>query len=322
MITIQVNDAFTDRSLPCVGQQDGEQMQNQSHSTEGQPLHPQWDMNQHTLSSGEQQATEAPLQQGNPSRRNPGHPGGYGQAASSQGPFDTAAAPEHHWEPHPAGVLGATSWPAEVCALQLTAIASCFCVLHTGRVLCFSRCQSPACMHSDMCALQALSAAPMQDPYASGGQNYYGAGWRAGAQDGGPEVGKPANKSSSSWGKLGFWGGGQPAESPAQPAPDEGVLYYGATEVRCLCRSWNRFTGKPGRRLQGVLLCIASIDEVQCGAGICRFSTSAIWIPLPAACSRRVWRLPTRTRHAYSSASAGSNALWRPSSPDQCPALQ
>ena len=93
-------------------------MQNQDYSIEGQPLHPQWDVNQHTLSSGEQQATEkAPLQQGDPFGQHQGHPGGYGQAAFKQGPFATAAAPEHNWEPQPAGVLDGLALPAEVSAV-------------------------------------------------------------------------------------------------------------------------------------------------------------------------------------------------------------
>ncbi len=76
-------------------------------------------------------------------------------------------------------------------------------------------------------ALQAPAQAPGQDPYASGGQNYYGAGAQASAT----EASKPASKSSSGWGKLSLWGGSKPAEEPAQPKPDEGVLYYGAPEV-------------------------------------------------------------------------------------------
>ena len=80
--------------------------------------------------------------------------------------------------------------------------------------------------------LQALETAPSgNDPYAAGGQNYYGAGWQAAPAAGTPE--KPASPKVSrpGWGKLGFWGAGQPVNEPEQPAQDQGVLYYGAPEV-------------------------------------------------------------------------------------------
>ena len=107
-----------------------------------------------------------------------------------------------------------------------------------------------------MGALQAPTEPPRHDPYASGGQNYYGAGWQGGAQAGAPEASKPAKQGSSGWGKLGFWGGGPPAEEPAQPAPDAGVLYYGAPEVRSLCCLYFVQAGK--RRHAWVAACDAS----------------------------------------------------------------
>ena len=93
-------------------------MQTQGHSTEAQIPDSQWGM--HPLSRVEQQAPEAPLQQDLPFGQPQGHLGGFGRAASDQGPFSTAAAPEHSWEPQPAGVLNAPAWPSEVGSLQLT----------------------------------------------------------------------------------------------------------------------------------------------------------------------------------------------------------
>ena len=87
-------------------------MQPQPHLTEMQ--HPPRGSQQHILSSGQQQAEELHPQQDIPFGQPQGHLGGYGQAALSQGPFSTAAAPEHSWEPQPAGVLEAPAWPSEV----------------------------------------------------------------------------------------------------------------------------------------------------------------------------------------------------------------
>ena len=67
-------------------------------STEAQVPASQWGV--HTLSSGEQRATEAPLQKDFPFGQAQGQLGGFGQAASNQGPFSTAAPPEHsHSQP-------------------------------------------------------------------------------------------------------------------------------------------------------------------------------------------------------------------------------
>ena len=80
--------------------------------------------------------------------------------------------------------------------------------------------------------VQALETAPSgSDPYAAGGQNYYGAGWQADPAAGTPEKPAPPKVSGPGWGKLGFWGAGQPVKEPEQPAQDQGVLYYGAPEV-------------------------------------------------------------------------------------------
>ena len=67
------------------------------------------------------------------------------------------------------------------------------------------------------------------DRYASGGQNYYAAGWQDGSAAQAPAAPAAAQDSAAGWGKLGFWGGSQPAEKPAQ---DEGVLYFGPSQVR------------------------------------------------------------------------------------------
>ena len=118
---------------------------------------------------------------------------------------------------------------------------------------------------ASMRALQAPSEAPRHDPYASGGQNYYGAGWQGGAQANAPVASKPASKGSSGWGKLGFWGGGQPAEEPAQPAPDAGVLFYGAPEVRPLSRPYVIPTGKRRHEwVQPALLLKDWSENVRC----------------------------------------------------------
>ena len=66
------------------------------------------------------------------------------------------------------------------------------------------------------------------DRYASGGQNYYAAGWQDGSAAQAPAAPAAAQDSTTSWGKLGFWGGSQPAAKPAQ---DEGVLYFGPSQV-------------------------------------------------------------------------------------------
>ena len=67
------------------------------------------------------------------------------------------------------------------------------------------------------------------DRYASGGQNYYAAGWQGGSAAQASEARTAPQGSSAGWGKLGFWGGSQPAEEPAQ---DQGVLYFGPSQVR------------------------------------------------------------------------------------------
>ena len=109
-------------------------------STEAQVPASQWGV--HTLSSGEQRATEAPLQKDFPFGQAQGQLGGFGQAASNQGPFSTAAPPEHSWEPQPAGVLNAPAWPPEVGSLQLIQkIMNAFLRHHTGPCRRFSRCQ-------------------------------------------------------------------------------------------------------------------------------------------------------------------------------------
>ena len=136
--------------------------------------------------------------------------------------------------------------------------------------------------------MQAPSEAPRQDQYASGGQNYYGAGWQAGAQPGAPETSQPAKESSSGWDKLGFWGGGQAAaEEPAQPAPDEGVLYYGASEVCYLCVSSHSISlaSSPGSWPQAVLHCKGMSKIARC--------VQAIAAP-PAAPSAHASQLPAQ----------------------------
>ena len=124
--------ACSDLFLLSAGQQGAGQTQHQPHPTEGQQL--QWDSHQPNVSGGEQQAVESHTQSDLPFGQPQGHLGGYGQAAFDQGPVSTAAAPEHSWEPQPAGVLNAPAWPAEVCPLDPAGLP---CRLATSQALAF-----------------------------------------------------------------------------------------------------------------------------------------------------------------------------------------
>lgn len=203
---------------------------------------PEWNDNQHSVSSLQQNALDPPVLQDAPFGHQHGLPS-YGQAAYEPASYSEAAPEPAFDEPQPPGVLQAPAWPGgEVSPLVPCALTEAACQLCTVAMIRPLTAQfvlpCPWSSHRIqekiviLNLVQAMERAPSgSDPYAAGGQNYYGAGWQAAPAAGNPEKPAPPKVSGPGWGKLGFWGAGQPVKEPEQPAQDQGVLYYGAPEV-------------------------------------------------------------------------------------------